>query len=70
MISKGKDASSLFPSVVKNVVSKNIELKKLVYMYLVHYAELEPDSSLLAINSFQKDLGNSNHFIRGEKRRA
>jgi len=70
MTSKGKDVSSLFPSVVKNVVSKNIELKKLVYMYLVHYAELEPDSSLLAINSFQKDLGNSNQFIRSSALRV
>lgn len=57
--------SSLFPTVVKNVISKNVELKKLVYMFLVHYAELEPDSALLAINSFQKDLGNSNQYIRG-----
>lgn len=26
MIAKGKDASDLFPAVVKNVVSKNIEV--------------------------------------------
>jgi len=65
MISRGRDtASTLFPNVAKNVISKNIELKKLVYMYLVHYAELEPDSALLAINSFQKDLNGSNHHIR------
>ncbi len=63
-MSKGKDASSLFPAVVKNVISKNVELKKLVYMYLVHYAELEPDSALLAINTFQKDLAASNQWIR------
>jgi AP-3 complex subunit beta len=67
LISKGRDASSLFPAVVKNVISKNVELKKLVYMYLVHYAELEPDSALLAINSFQKDLGAASQYIRGKK---
>jgi AP-3 complex subunit beta len=65
MISKGKDAAPLFPSVVKNVITKNVELKKLVYMYLVHYAEKEQDNVLLAINTFQKDLGNANQFIRG-----
>jgi AP-3 complex subunit beta len=65
MTSKGKDVSSLFPAVVKNVISKNVELKKLVYMYLVHYAEMEQDSALLAINSFQKDLANQNQYIRG-----
>ena len=26
MLAKGKDASDLFPAVVKNVVSKNIEV--------------------------------------------
>ena len=32
MLAKGKDASDLFPAVVKNVVSKNIEvIKMLVY---------------------------------------
>ncbi len=65
MTSKGKDCSSLFPAVVKNVISKNVELKKMVYMYLVHYAEAEPDNSLLAINSFQKDMAHSNQYIRG-----
>ena len=30
MIARGRDASELFPAVVKNVVSKNIEIKKLV----------------------------------------
>jgi len=64
MTSKGRDVSSLFPHVVKSVISKNIELKKMVYMFLVHYAEMEQDAALLAINSFQKDLGNSNQLIR------
>jgi len=64
MISKGRDASELFPAVVKNVVCKNLEVKKLVYMYLTHYAELEPESVLLAINTFQKALRDPNQLIR------
>jgi hypothetical protein len=37
--------SDLFPAVVKNVASKNIEVKKLVYVYLtrspqVHYTSI------------------------------
>lgn len=35
MIVKGKNVFELFFVVVKNVVSKNIEIKKLVYVYLV-----------------------------------
>lgn len=42
MIAKGRSsdaaARELFPSVVKNVVTKNAELKKLVYLYLTRYA--------------------------------
>ncbi len=56
--------SYLFPDVVKNVVTKNMELKKLVYHFLVHYAELEPEAALLSINSFQKDLSDANPVIR------
>lgn len=56
MVAKGKDASDLFPAVVKNVVSKNIEVKKLVYVYLVRYAEEQQDLALLSISTFQRAL--------------
>lgn len=64
MISKGRDVSEYFPDVVKNVVSQNIEVRKLVYIYLLRYAEQEPDLALLSINSFQKDLSDKNQIIR------
>lgn len=54
MISKGRDVSSFFPDVVKNVIVTNLEVRKLVYIYLLRYAEQEPDLALLSINSFQK----------------
>jgi hypothetical protein len=52
----GVDQSELFPSVVKCVVCKSLELKKLVYMYLVRYADELPDLALLSISTFQKGL--------------
>ncbi|KAL6049496.1 AP-3 complex subunit beta [Balamuthia mandrillaris] len=64
LMSKGKDVSLLYPSVVKNVFCKNMQIKKLVYMYLVHYAELEPDPALLAINNFQRDMASDNPLMR------
>ncbi|ORX62827.1 Clathrin/coatomer adaptor, adaptin-like protein [Hesseltinella vesiculosa] len=64
MITKGRDVSEFFPDVVKNVVSQNIEVRKLVYIYLLRYAEQEPDLALLSINSFQKDLSDKNQIIR------
>ncbi|XP_044727843.1 AP-3 complex subunit beta-2 [Chrysoperla carnea] len=64
MIAKGRDASELFPAVVKNVVSKNIEVKKLVYVYLVRYAEEQQDLALLCISTFQRALKDPNQLIR------
>lgn len=68
MLSKGKDVSEFFPAVVKNVVVKSLEVKKMVYLYLVHYADYDAscrDIALLSINSFQKDMAGSNPLIRG-----
>ncbi|KAJ8598604.1 hypothetical protein CTAYLR_001704, partial [Chrysophaeum taylorii] len=67
MMSKGRDASEFFSDVVKNVVVKSVEVKKMVYMYLVHYADASHacrEMALLSINSFQKDLAASNQLIR------
>ncbi|PVU91215.1 hypothetical protein BB561_004509 [Smittium simulii] len=64
LIGRGFDASLYFPDVVKNISLNNIEVKKLVYIYLLEYAESNPDLALLSINSFQKDLNNPNQHIR------
>ncbi|KAM0325804.1 hypothetical protein ACHAQA_007106 [Verticillium albo-atrum] len=53
-----------FSSVVKNVASPNIEIKKLVYIYLIHHAEQEPDLALLSINTIQKSLSDTNPQVR------
>ncbi|XP_046400487.1 AP-3 complex subunit beta-1 [Ischnura elegans] len=70
MIAKGKNASDLFPPVVKNVVSKNIEVKKLVYVYLVRYAEEQQDLALLSISTFQRALKDPNQLIRASALRV
>ncbi|KAI5121230.1 hypothetical protein M0805_007237 [Coniferiporia weirii] len=64
LISKGRNVSEFFPSVVKNVASPNLEIRKLVYIYLLRYAEAEPDLALLSINTFQRDLTDANPLIR------
>ncbi|KAL6694125.1 adaptin N terminal region domain-containing protein [Trichoderma pleuroticola] len=53
-----------FSSVVKNVASPNFEIKKLVYIYLIHHAEQEPDLALLSINTIQKSLSDTNPQVR------
>lgn len=53
-----------FSNIVKNVASPNIEIKKLVYAYLVQHAEEAPDTALLSINTIQKSLSDSNPHTR------
>ncbi|KAI8807063.1 adaptin N terminal region-domain-containing protein [Cladochytrium replicatum] len=64
LICKGKDVAEYFPDVVRNVASTSFEVRKLVYIYLIRYAEQEPDLALLSINTFQKDLSDMNPVIR------
>ena len=43
---------------IKNIIISpidNLELKKLVYLYLINYAKTQPDLALLAVNTFVKD---------------
>ena len=64
MLYSKKPCLPFFSSVVKNVASPNVEVKKLVYIYLLHYAESEPDLALLSINTIQKSLSDPNAQVR------
>lgn len=50
----GKDVSMLFADVVKNMQTEDLELKKLVYLYLMNYAKSQPELVILAVNTFVK----------------
>ncbi|OMJ79258.1 hypothetical protein SteCoe_20768 [Stentor coeruleus] len=54
----GKDVSALFPHVVKCMEIQNVELKKLIYLYIINYAKTQPDLAIMAVNSFRKDAKN------------
>jgi AP-3 complex subunit beta len=63
----GKDVSQFFPDVVKNVIVKDVEVKKFVYMYLSYYADQDDTTrelALLSINSFQRDMSSPNMLLR------
>lgn len=60
----GKDVAMLFTDVVNCIQTENIELKKLVYLYLINYAKTQPDLTLLAVNTFVKDANDPNPLIR------
>ncbi|KAJ1727783.1 beta-adaptin [Coemansia biformis] len=60
----GKDVSGLFTDVLKNMHTDDLEIKKLIYLYLINYAKTKPDLVILAINTFVKDAEDSNPLIR------
>jgi AP-1 complex subunit beta-1 len=60
----GKDVSMLFTDVLNCVQTGNIELKKLVYLYLINYSKTQPELTLLAVNTFVKDASDPNPLIR------
>ncbi|KAJ6036850.1 hypothetical protein N7540_001129 [Penicillium herquei] len=61
---RSEPSHPFFSAVVKNAASANLEVKKLVYIYLVHHAEAEPDLALLSINAIQKSLTEQNPQVR------
>ncbi|KAJ7848771.1 armadillo-type protein [Mycena leptocephala] len=69
----GKDVSGLFPDVLKNMQTDDLEQKKLVYLYLMNYAKTQPELVILAVNTFiidylcdplQKCLRDENPYVR------
>jgi len=66
-VSKGRETSHFFADVVKNVAVKAFEVKRMVYIYLVHYADYNNECrelALLSINTFQNDMNGGNELFR------
>jgi len=51
----GIDVSRLFPDMVLACNTKDLVIKKMVYLYLCNYAQSNPELTLLVINTLQKD---------------
>lgn len=45
-------------------VADNVELKKLVYLYLINYAKTHPTMAIMAVNTFVKDTTHRSPLIR------
>ncbi|KAH9976839.1 adaptin N terminal region-domain-containing protein [Lactifluus volemus] len=65
----GKDVSGLFPDVLKNMQTEDIEQKELIYLYLINYAKTQPDL-VITVNTFVKDSDDQNSLIRALAIRA
>jgi len=53
----GNDMSALFPEVLGLMQTPILELKKMVYHYVITYAKLKPELALLCVNSFIRVRG-------------
>ncbi|RPA79159.1 Adaptor protein complex beta subunit [Ascobolus immersus RN42] len=60
----GKDVSVLFPDIIKNMATGDLDQKKLVYLYLMNYAKTHPELCILAVNTFLQDAEDPNPLIR------
>eukprot|EP01059_Diplonema_ambulator_P028182 TRINITY_DN4691_c0_g1_i1.p1 TRINITY_DN4691_c0_g1~~TRINITY_DN4691_c0_g1_i1.p1 ORF type:complete len:922 (+),score=327.07 TRINITY_DN4691_c0_g1_i1:36-2768(+) len=60
----GRDVSFLFTDVVKLSRTTNMEIKKLVYLYIMANAKLNPDEAILAVNTFVLDTQHDNPTVR------
>ncbi|KAK6428022.1 AP-3 complex subunit beta [Oleoguttula sp. CCFEE 5521] len=55
---------TFFPAVLKTLSNPYPSTRPLVYNYLLHHADLDPDTTLLSINTIQKSLSDSNPRVR------
>lgn len=61
----GRDVGGpLFMDMLKNMHTTDLEMKKMVYLYLLSYSSTEPDFVLLSINTFLKDCRSPNSLVR------
>lgn len=58
-MTNGKDVSSLFMDVLKNITTPSLQLKKLIYLYVMSYAKVHPDLAILGVNTFRKVIVNT-----------
>jgi len=61
----GIDVSRLFTEMIMAIESKDIVIKKMVYLYLCNYAHKEPEMALMCINSLRRECDNEDPMVRG-----
>ncbi|ODN83344.1 hypothetical protein L202_01504 [Cryptococcus amylolentus CBS 6039] len=61
----GNDMSPLFPDIIQCMGIQVLEIKKMVYLYLINYGRIRPEELNGAISSFLSDCADRNPLIRG-----
>ena len=64
LMRSGENVGELFSSMLRSVHTNNIQIKKLIYHYLVTYSSQEPEQSIMAVNTFIHDSEDPNPIVR------
>lgn len=66
----GIDVSRLFTEMMLAIETRDLVIKKMVYLYLCNYAQSHPELAQMCTNTLQKDCGNEDPMVRGLALRA
>ena len=61
----GIDVSRLFTEMMLAIETRDLVIKKMVYLYLCNYAYSNPELAQMCTNTLQKDCGNDDPMVRG-----
>lgn len=64
LMTMGKSVTKIFQHVIKCLELPNLELKKIVYLYIINNSKNCPDDALMIINQFCKDARDKRPIIR------
>jgi AP-3 complex subunit beta len=64
LMSKGHNVVEFSPFVIQQLASGDHQTKQLASVFLTHYAETDPETAMLSINTFQRLLTESDPIIR------
>jgi len=61
----GIDVSRLFTEMMLAIETRDLVIKKMVYLFLCNYATANPELAQMCTNTLQKDCGNDDPMVRG-----
>jgi AP-4 complex subunit beta-1 len=61
----GVDVSRLFTEMLMAIETRDLVIKKMVYLYMCTYAQSNPDLAIMCVNTLQRDCGNEDPMVRG-----
>lgn len=64
MMRAGENVKVVFSDMLRCAKTDDLELKKLVYLYLINYSSQEPEQAIMAVNIFLQDCVDKNPLVR------